>query len=129
MNNTKKQYCYSRNDKVYYDSLEEMIDMEFDYLLEQREDVDQVTIYRGERENYTHFNFINAYSLIDSARERVYDFAAESIADNYLESFTDEHAKELEKLVSDWLTKKFGKVDFWGVKNVKQIPLDDSYLS
>lgn len=121
------EFLYSYDDEIYYESLDEIFDNYWDEIVERFDDpdVEQVTLYKGEKDVYTHKSFLNGYTIIEDSQERVYDYALESIAEDYLENYkcTEEDIEELEELISNWLTKKFGKVDFWGIKNCREFKL------
>lgn len=117
---TEHLYVYSSNGDIgpWYDNIESVIDnlkCDETFSAEPGEDV---TIYRGERTEYTHTDFADfvGENIQELFQEAAWDEASE-YADDYLGDMTPDHRNELTKLVVDFLDKNCAQPTFWTVSD------------
>ena len=114
---------YSLNETNYYT---------YDDLLEQIENdnSDVEYVYVGIKIPYTDADFINGKEIIESIQNRAYE-ESEDYSGNYISQFDDKSKtvhKDLhlviERLISDYLNKTISQPDFFKVKNVEKITIE-----
>lgn len=93
--------------------------------LKNSDDENTTTIYRGVKIPYSHSNFIDGNNIIEDIVNSAYD-AFDDMSDNYCaELEAEEHTKNLEKIVLDYLNKNVKQPDFFGVKDIEKVLLVD----
>ena len=111
------KYGYSLNNEEYYD---------LDYIMDRVNDDypkgQEVEVFKGERVEFTHKDFINSFVLFDNMEENAYE-KADEYANSYKVRPEKEKAEELNKIIADWCDKNIKKPDFWTVKNIVKIKL------
>ena len=107
-------YVYSLDEEEYhdYDDIQDMID----------ESIEEypATIYKAQKKEYSHNDFICLYDLIDNMKDKANDIAGEW-AESYLNDLNKDKKIELEKLIINWLDNNISKPSFFTVE--KQITL------
>ena len=117
-----------KREKVYSDNNEEYgcgdYQMAVDECIDEDTKVgDIVTIFEAEAIEYTHADFVNAESIIEDMQNCAYDTVGE-FAETYLEELKKEDFKELDKLITDWLSMKADKPRFYTTINDKPIEVE-----
>ena len=110
-------YVYSLDEEEYhdYDDIQDMIDESIE---EYRECPN--TIYKAQKKEHTHNDFICLDDLIDNMKDRADDVAGEW-AESYLNDLNKDKKIELEKLIINWLDNNISKPSFFTVE--KEIEL------
>lgn len=115
---------YSLNETNYYN---------YNDLLEQIENdsPDVEYVYVGTKIPYTHADFINGKEIIESIQNRAYE-ESEDYSGNYISQFDDKSKTEhkdihlvIERLIADYLSKTISQPDFFKVKNVEKITVEE----
>ena len=114
---------YSLDEERYYD---------YDDLLEQIEnDSPNVKyVYMGTKISFTHADFINGKEIIESIQNRAYE-ESEDYSGSYISQFDDKSKTEhkdlhlvIERLIADYLGKTISQPDFFKVKNIEKITVE-----
>lgn len=120
---TPDYYIYSRSEDEWHDeSIEEAAQDAVDNMSkEELKTATEVTLYRGEPKHADFSDFFCVDSLIETMQINAYDNYGEH-SEGYLEDVTEEHKKELERLILEWAQKSDFKVPtFYLVNNVKKV--------
>ena len=113
-----KEYVYSLNEQDFYEA--EEISLEIEYTNDERE-----CVYKGEKEPCYHSDFLEASDIIESMADRAYDYSP-NYSDIYISGLEVKEVEEgLNKVVLDYLNKNASQPNFFNVKNIKKITLDE----
>mgnify|MGYP003392919231 FL=1 len=114
---------YSLDEERYYD---------YDDLLEQieNENPDAEYVYVGTKISYTHADFINGKEIIELIQNRAYE-ESEDYSGNYISQFENKSKTEhkdmhlvIERLIADYLGKTISQPDFFKVKDIGKITVE-----
>lgn len=112
------KYSYSLNDEEYHD---------IDYIAEQiEEDENIISVWVGETLEVKHSSYVDSEDLIEIMQNQAYDDVDE-LSYDYLEDFKKEDAKELNKLICDFLDNKAKQPNFYKIGKVEKITVDEFY--
>lgn len=113
------RYVYSLNDELYY---------ELEDILNQIAECDDViNIYRGERVNYSIEQFIDGSSILEDIAQSIHEDIDE-YGEDYcyrLDNIPKYKIKELEVIISNFITQEIGDPTFYSVKNAVKIQVKD----
>ncbi len=116
----KKVDSFSTDGETFSDDEQCVID----YCLDNLDSGESFTLTIGKKRAFAHGDFFHKCqleNLVESLQERAYDEVGE-IAETYLEHLaTPDNEDEFQKLVSEWIQKKAGSVNVWGVTNTQEI--------
>lgn len=118
-NENPEDFLYSLNEVNYYEYGDIV-----DEINSQYEPGESVAVNRGKRKDFKHSNFI-CPADIDCLLERMQDAAFDEMgefSEDYLTEITNDHKKELLKLITDFLESK-GQVRFYGVDQIDEITI------
>ena len=110
---------YSIDGERYY-NLDEMDDI----IHSEEVNIDNSQIYKANKKEYKHKDFINVAYLIECMQDSAYDIADE-YAESYLYDLSKDKLVELEKNISDWLDINAETPKFFSVENEVKISIDD----
>jgi len=102
-----KKYLYSLDEDTW-GTYEEIMDDEISGVY---------TLFKGERVEYAHEDFLSVYRLLDNILEEAYDIVGD-YSESYLADLTSDKHKELTEVITDWLNKNAKKPNFCTVKKV-----------
>lgn len=112
------KYAYCLNNEDFHD---------IDWIIGKLEEDKNITsIFIGEKLEVKHSHYINSENLIENMQSYAYDDVDE-LASDYLEDFTKENREELNKIISDYLDENIAQPNFWKVKKLGEITVDDFY--
>jgi len=106
--------CFSTNGENFHDD---------EYLVIgecESEGLTEVSV--GESVPKQHSDFLSISHMIDCAQEAAQGDVGE-IADDYLENLTLADHGDLKKLITNFLDERIGEPSFYGVNNIREIPL------
>lgn len=112
-----KELAYSLDESLYedYDSI-------FDQI--EGEDGNREFVYVGEKIKQTHSNFLDIDSLFESMGKQAYEVGDEW-SEDYLDNELKEHKVNLEKIILEYMDKNITQPNFFLIKNVKKITVEE----
>lgn len=113
------------NDKTYSINGEDNWTDDIDYIKDTLEEYPELDyIYEGEKELYTHKDFLCIPNIICDMQEYAYEEAPEW-SDGYLEDLTSKDKEELKYIILNYLEANVSQPTFYRVKNIKEIIIND----
>ena len=95
-----------------------------DYCEENLSAGEVFTMSIGKKRKFTHGDFFHRCqleNLVEEMQERAHDEVGE-VAETYLEHLaTPDNEAEFQKLVCEWLQKKVGSVNVWGLIDTQEV--------
>lgn len=107
-------------DKLSF-SIDEETYYTYDNIVDEIADTEEdINVSVGEHIKQYHSNYMDIDYFIEYMIDRAYETVGE-IAEIYLEDLTNEHKKELENIIQDYLNKVVGEPRFWEIGRTKEI--------
>ena len=117
------KYGYSRNEHEgpWCEDIESVIDLLRHDETFSAEPSEDITVYRGERTEFTHGDFAAfiGETIQEHFQEAAYDNGGGEWSEDYLDDMTPDHRNELTKIVVDFLDQHCAQPRFWTVDNVE----------
>jgi len=110
-------YIYSLNNSDYHEK-EDIIE-----IIKQTDDVK--TVYRGEKINYTHDDFVSGRDIVENIAEAAYDIADE-YSENYTESIDNDKVSDaIKEVVLKYLNENVPQPSFFRIDDVVKMSVEE----